>query len=121
MIQCECGGDSQVLASRVVENKMRRRRLCLACGTRWSTVETRVTALTKTGPDGGGTVPTGVHPVIEFVYREKTRRRLSNESIQKDALVSRISKWRRQDPRIGNVEAVLNVLGYTLTHKRKND
>jgi transcriptional regulator NrdR family protein len=46
MIVCDkCGGDSMTHDSRPVGNTMRRRRVCRACGFRWTTVEVRREAL----------------------------------------------------------------------------
>lgn len=37
----DCGGDSNVMESRVHGEAVRRRRACLACGARWTTYERR--------------------------------------------------------------------------------
>lgn len=38
---CQCGGDSKVTDSRPHKKSIRRRRECLKCGTRWSTLEVK--------------------------------------------------------------------------------
>jgi transcriptional regulator NrdR family protein len=40
---CKCGSDSAVIDSRPHKNSIRRRRKCMACGARWSTLEVRGT------------------------------------------------------------------------------
>lgn len=37
--QCRCGGDSNVIDSRHTDKAIRRRRKCVACGLRWTTLE----------------------------------------------------------------------------------
>jgi len=38
-VRCKCGGDTRVVDARVLENGVRRRRLCMDCGFRFSTLE----------------------------------------------------------------------------------
>lgn len=38
-MRCKCGGDTRVVDARVLENGVRRRRLCMDCGFRFSTLE----------------------------------------------------------------------------------
>lgn len=45
-MKCTCGGDSEVLARR----GLRRRRRCLVCGRRWSTLEVRTGVKAPTLP-----------------------------------------------------------------------
>jgi transcriptional regulator NrdR family protein len=37
--ECTCGGDSKVVDSRPSHDTVRRRRVCLECGRKWTTYE----------------------------------------------------------------------------------
>ena len=41
---CQCGGESQVIDSRITKTGIRRRRRCLSCTSRWTTHELKIDA-----------------------------------------------------------------------------
>lgn len=59
-----------------------------------------------------------VHPVIQFITDETSRQLVSDRVVAERAGINRetLSLWRRggRSPAMASVEAVLNVLGYTL-------
>lgn len=59
---CRCGGESTVIDSRRAGAGMRRRRLCLSCRTRWTTIEVRAFVRGRTDGRGHETVPSSCLP-----------------------------------------------------------
>lgn len=71
-------------------------------------------------------IPNGAHPLIRRLYEEMSRQQLGVTDTAERAGVARetIKGWRKRHcPRIGELEACFNVLGYTLkpTRMRKRD
>lgn len=67
-------------------------------------------------------VPPNVHPIIKVMFEQANEQQASWKVIADRAGVdeSAIAKWGvSRSPRLANIEAVLNVLGYTITVKRK--
>lgn len=46
-MKCSCGGDTRVVDSRPQETSLRRRRLCVQCGRRFSTLESELPEKTR--------------------------------------------------------------------------
>ena len=67
--------------------------------------------------------PEKAHPLVRFLYDECNRQQVSIRSVSEQSGVSEsiINLWRTQgEPRLSNIEACLNVLGFTiLTPTRK--
>lgn len=62
------------------------------------------------------------NPIIQFLSQEMHNQRLCEIDLVKRAGLSKdtVRFWRHQTmPRINDVESALNVLGYTLTVKKK--
>ena len=66
-----------------------------------------------------------VHPFIRFIWRKMNEELWSQEDLAKRAGVtsSAMRKWRRgeRNPRISELEAVINALGYNLIIRESND
>jgi transcriptional regulator NrdR family protein len=45
-MKCQCGADTKVVDTRLIEGKQRRRRACLECGSRFNTFEVLESELT---------------------------------------------------------------------------
>jgi transcriptional regulator NrdR family protein len=41
-MKCSCGGETRVVDSRLLDKALRRRRTCMECGNRFSTLETAI-------------------------------------------------------------------------------
>ena len=65
----------------------------------------------------------GIHPFVRWVWRRINADNWSQEDLAKRAGVtsSAMRKWRRgeRNPRISELEAVINALGYRLLIKEK--
>jgi transcriptional regulator NrdR family protein len=46
-MKCACGSDTKVVDTRLIEDKQRRRRVCLTCGNRFNTLEVLESELTR--------------------------------------------------------------------------
>ncbi len=66
-----------------------------------------------------------VHPFIRFIWRKMNEELWSQEDLAKRAGVtsSAMRKWRRgeRNPRISELQAVINALGYDLVIREKVD
>lgn len=66
----------------------------------------------------------GVHPFVRWIWRRINLDEWSQEDLAKRSGVSSsaLRKWRRgeRNPRIGELEAVINTLGYRLVIKEDN-
>lgn len=65
----------------------------------------------------------GVHPIIRWIWKRVNQDNWSQEDLAKrsGATSSAIRKWRRgeRNPRISELEAVVNALGYKLVIREK--
>lgn len=69
-------------------------------------------------------IPKGVDPIVRFLFEEMHRQQCTDDAMTKRVGMSTnsIGKWRKDgQPRVGNLQACLNVLGYELTVRRKKD
>jgi transcriptional regulator with XRE-family HTH domain len=66
-----------------------------------------------------------IHPLVRWVWSQMNRQRASQEDIAKRSGVasSTMRKWRVgvRSPRVMELEAVINALGYKLTVKEKDE
>lgn len=66
-----------------------------------------------------------IHPLVRWIWAQMNKQRASQEDIAKRSGVSSsaMRKWRAgvRSPRIMEIEAVVNSLGYQLTVRKKND
>jgi ribosome-binding protein aMBF1 (putative translation factor) len=67
----------------------------------------------------------GVHPIIRFIWRKMNEDMWSQEDLATRSGVSSsaMRKWRRgeRNPRISELEAVINAMGYDLVIREKRD
>jgi len=66
-----------------------------------------------------------VHPLVRWVWRQMNKQHASQEDVAKRSGVtsSTMRKWRVgvRSPRVIELEAVINALGYKLTVKEKDE
>lgn len=68
----------------------------------------------------------GAHPLVKLMWQEMHAQRASQMDVSERSGVSAgaMRKWRfgqRGSPRLWDIEAVLNTLGYDLIARRRND
>ncbi len=68
------------------------------------------------GPRGKIPIPLHAHPLVRFIVRRMNADLMTFEDVERRSGVdaSTVHHWRDSNPRIHNLEAVLNVLGYRL-------
>lgn len=124
-MRCEaCGGDSGVLESRPIDDgrRIRRRRECASCRSRWTTEEAK-TSLATRGPEHAKNAPeaTRGHPLVVLFFRAKAEQNVSYEEIARRSgvAVKTMKNWRRHPaPNLSNIEPALSVLGWEIAAQR---
>lgn len=69
-------------------------------------------------------IPTGVDPMVRFLFEEMHRQQCTDEELQKRTGINcrTFYHWRASSqPTVGNLQACLNALGFELTVRRKRD
>lgn len=84
-MRCSCGGDTRVVDSRVQDLGLRRRRLCLECGKRFSTLETVLPEVQKEPKPVAKKAPYVAKEVAEKLKQKKLQARRGVE----DMLIAR--------------------------------
>lgn len=114
---CDCT-DSFVVDSRHWRGTIRRRRVCSSCGRSWKTIEVVERERSPIGKVPGS-APTSVHPVVRLVFDELVKQNLSKAILAERSGIgaSTLGHWKagKTSPRLSDLEAVLNVLGYTVS------
>jgi len=79
----------------------------------------------KVPPAKSPLIKNGAHPFVRWVWEEINRQKCSQFDVEKRSGVSAsaMRKWRlvNRNPRITELEAVINALGYKLVIKVDND
>ena len=84
-MRCSCGGDTRVVDSRVQDVGLRRRRLCMDCGNRFSTLETVLIEAPKEPKPVAKKAPYVAKEVAEKLKQKKLQARRGVE----DMLIAR--------------------------------
>ena len=84
-MRCKCGGDTRVVDARVLENGVRRRRLCMDCGFRFSTLESVLPEKVKEPKPTKNKSPFTPKEVAEQIRKKKLTARRGVE----DTLIAR--------------------------------
>jgi transcriptional regulator NrdR family protein len=84
-VRCSCGGDTRVVDSRIIGASLRRRRLCMECGKRFSTLETVLVEEPKQPKPVKEKIPYVAKEVAEKIKQKKLHARRAVE----DMLIAR--------------------------------
>lgn len=94
-MKCECGSDTKVVDTRIIQNKQRRRRVCIECGNRFSTIEILESELTLHNiqlPEE----PRKKEPKPKTPYVRKETAQSLNEKKTKARHMIEDMKWQRE-------------------------
>ena len=81
-MKCKCGGDTRVVDSRIVEGGLRRRRLCLDCGFRFSTLETVLEEKPKEPKPSKNKSNYTAKEVVDQIRKKKLQARRAVEDVR---------------------------------------
>lgn len=69
-------------------------------------------------------IPEHGHPLVRFIFEQMNKQQVTYREVEQRSgvAVPTMKQWQdRANPNLLNIEAVLNVLGYTLLPVRKKD